>query len=251
MSILLPLLWLCHLANAALTISIPPLHPPPKPPYPPRNHPRNPHHPPRRRRRHILTTSLTRGSTLVFNDIPAGHPESYLLDIRGGEYVFAPYRVDVAADGSVMGVWETFRGNPWENRGAEKYVVDVAGAGAGKKAADVVVEAKVLGKKGFYEERAKFSPLSLVKNPMILMAIVALVLTLGMPKLMENMDPEMRAEFEQQSRASPITGATTNAMTGGGFDLAGWMAGTAPNPMTSAEGATGRETTTGSARKRG
>lgn len=30
------------------------------------------------------------------------------------------------------------------------------------------------------------SPLSLVKNPMILMAIVALVLTLGMPKLMEN-----------------------------------------------------------------
>jgi hypothetical protein len=122
---------------------------------------------------------------------------------------------------------------------------------------------------------------------MILMAIVALVLTLGMPKLMENstcfypqfltyslfstsrkshtisvpltnhpallftVDPEMRAEFEQQSRASPITGATTNAMTGGGFDLAGWMAGTAPNPMTSAEGATGRETTTGSARKRG
>lgn len=30
------------------------------------------------------------------------------------------------------------------------------------------------------------SPLSLVKNPMILMAIVALVFTLGMPKLMEN-----------------------------------------------------------------
>lgn len=65
----------------------------------------------------------------------------------------------------------------------------------------------------------------------------------------------MRAEFEQQSRASPLTGATTNAMTGGGFDLAGWMAGTSPSPMASAgearDGATGRETTTGSARKRG
>lgn len=73
--------------------------------------------------------------------------------------------------------------------------------------------------------------------------------------LLSTVDPEMRAEFEQQSRASPLTGATTNAMTGGGFDLAGWMAGTAPNPMASAEGpregATGRETTTGSARKRG
>jgi hypothetical protein len=155
MSILLPLLWLCHLATATLTISIPPS-----------THLPNPHILPAtthatlttlpaagagdRDPSHILTTSLTRGSTLVFNDIPAGHPESYLLDIRAGEYVFAPYRVDIAADGSVMGVWETFRGNPWENRGAEKYVVDIAA----KKAADVVVEAKVLGKKGFYEERA-------------------------------------------------------------------------------------------------
>lgn len=34
--------------------------------------------------------------------------------------------------------------------------------------------------------RGVVSPLSLVKNPMILMAIVALALTLGMPKLMEN-----------------------------------------------------------------
>lgn len=32
----------------------------------------------------------------------------------------------------------------------------------------------------------KVSPLSLVKNPMILLAIVALGITLGMPKLMEN-----------------------------------------------------------------
>lgn len=69
------------------------------------------------------------------------------------------------------------------------------------------------------------------------------------------MDPEIRAEFEQQSRASPLTGATTNAMTGGSFDLAGWMAGTSPSPMAGAEGArdgaTGRDPTTGSARKRG
>ncbi len=70
--------------------------------------------------------------------------------------MFAPYRVDIAADGAVIGVWETFRGNPWENRGVEKYVVDVAGytGGGSAKKADVVVEAKVLGKKGFYEERA-------------------------------------------------------------------------------------------------
>lgn len=160
--LLLPLLWLCHLATAAsLTISIPPSTHLPNPNIlPSTTHAtlttlpapgagdRDP--------AHILTTSLTRGSTLVFRDLPAGHPESFLLDIRAGEFVFAPYRVDIAADGAVIGVWETFRGNPWENRGAEKYVVDVAGhtGGGNAKKADVVVEAKVLGKKGFYEERA-------------------------------------------------------------------------------------------------
>ncbi|KAJ5495589.1 hypothetical protein N7539_000705 [Penicillium diatomitis] len=212
---------------------------------------------------HILTASLTRGATLVFRDLPAGHPETYLLDIRAGEYVFAPYRVDVAADGSVTGIWETFRGNPWENRGAQKYVVDVV-AGEERRpetaGEDVLVEAKLLGKKAFYEERASFSPLSLLKNPMILMAVVALVLTFGMPKLMENMDPEMRAEFEQQSRSSPLTGATNNAIAGGGFDLAGWMAGTAPSPMAVAqareaqerESASGREAAAaGNVKKRG
>lgn len=89
---------------------------------------------------------------------------------------------------------------------------------------------------------------------MILMAIVALGFTFGMPKLMENMDPEMRAEFEQQSRSSPMNAATGNAMAGGGFDLAGWMAGTSPGPMANTDaaqgGATGRDTS-GAARLRG
>ncbi|KAJ6128379.1 hypothetical protein N7471_009596 [Penicillium samsonianum] len=206
---------------------------------------------------HILSASLTRSATFVFHDLPSSgpnaQPESYLLDIRSaGDYVFAPYRVDVAADGSILGIWETFRGNPWDNRGAEKYIVDVAG----KKQVDVVVEAKVLGRKVFYEQRAQFSPLSLVKNPMVLLAVVALGLMFVMPKLMDNMDPEMRAEFEQHSRSSPITGATTNAMAGGGFDLASWMAGTgagAPNPTANdaaQAGSTGRDTS-GTARRRG
>lgn len=62
----------------------------------------------------------------------------------------------------MMGVWETFRGNPWDNRGAEmfNFVVDGAAAGAGdgkkkKKDMDVIVEAKVLARRGFYEQRAQ------------------------------------------------------------------------------------------------
>ncbi|KAJ5929392.1 hypothetical protein N7454_007240 [Penicillium verhagenii] len=237
----LVILLLCHLAAASLTITIPATNLLPNP----HGLPASTHATlttlPSAGNDHLLTASLSHTSNLVFHDIPA-RQESYLLDIRSSEFIFAPYRVDVAADGSVLGVWETFRGNPWDNRGAEKYTVDATR----KTQSDVTVEAKLVGRRNFFEERAKFSPMSLVKNPMILLAIVALAFTLGMPKLMENMDPEMRAEFEEHSRSSPLTGGASNALAGGGFDLAGWMAGTSSGPIANADtapaGTTGRET---------
>lgn len=100
----------------------------------------------------LLTAPLTRSATFVFRNLQSStpaQPASYLLDIRSAEYVFAPYRVDVAADGKVMGVWETFRGNPWDNRGAEKF--NAVDAAARK---DVTVETKLLAKRGFYEQRS-------------------------------------------------------------------------------------------------
>lgn len=64
-------------------------------------------------------------------------------------------------------------------------------------------------------------------------------------------DPEMREEFEKQSRSAPMSGATRNAMSGGGgpggFDLASWMAGASPRSAPGADdpaaggAATGRE----------
>lgn len=156
---------------------------------------------------HILTASLTRSAGFVFSGLPSSKKESYLLDIRSREYIFAPYRVDVAADGSILGIWETFRGNQWENRGVEKYVAQVTDKS--KNDAAVTVDARVLARREFYEERPKceypnyykvyiyvlqgvtnlddiVSPLSLFKNPMILLAVFALAATIGMPKLLEN-----------------------------------------------------------------
>ncbi|KAE8134893.1 hypothetical protein BDV38DRAFT_148665 [Aspergillus pseudotamarii] len=252
-------------ATSALTVVIPPSNLLPNPnalssdthatlsSIPPPTRSKNAHVSP-----HLLTAPLTRSATFIFQDLDStGKPESYLLDVRSAEYVFTPYRVDVAADGTVLGVWETFRGNPWENRGAERYVLDAASVDT-TKLSEVAVDAKVLARRGFYEERPKFSPLALFKNPMILLALVALGFTFGMPKLMENMDPEMRAEFEKHSRASPISGATRSAMTGGSapgnFDFAGWMAGAHPRPAgpepAALQGvATGREG--GNVRRRG
>lgn len=49
----------------------------------------------------------------------------------------------------------------------------------------------------------------------------------------------MREEFEKQSRSGPISGSARNAMQGGGFDLAGWMAGTQTGPSQGAAGQPG------------
>jgi len=173
-----------------------------------------------------LRAVLRRGNYFDFPDITT--VGSHLLDIYSRDYVFAPYRIDLAPSSDsaatvITGAWETYRGTRWEDKG-------VALVPAPTERLDMA--AKVLAKKDFYEERQGFNPLSLLKNPMILMAAVALAFTFGMPKLMENMDPEMRAEYEEMQKTSPVAGLT-RAMQGGGggggpaesFNLAGYLAG--------------------------
>lgn len=111
-----------------------------------------------------LKAPLTRSATFVFPGIASSEYKiaqrddfsgSYLLDIRSSEYVFTPLRVDLDERGYVKGVWETFRGNEWGNRGVEKYLrpADVQVDGGQGDAGDVVVDLKVVGRKGFYEVR--------------------------------------------------------------------------------------------------
>lgn len=95
------------------------------------------------------------------------------------------------------------------------------------------------------------SPLTILKNPMILIAIVGMGMMIGMPYLMDSstflpsppyprsslpmlrmlkstcvriVDPEMRKEFEEQQKSSPLANVNVaNPMAG--FDIAAWMAG--------------------------
>ncbi|KAJ9622557.1 hypothetical protein H2204_011476 [Knufia peltigerae] len=175
-----------------------------------------------------LRAVLRKGNYFEFPDITT--VGSHLLDIYSRDYVFAPYRIDLASSSAsgessstvITGAWETYRGTRWEDRG-----VALVPAPTDR----LEMSAKVLSRKNFYEERQGFNPLSLLKNPMILMGVVALVFTFGMPKLMENMDPEMRAEYEEMQKKGPMSGLT-QAMQGGGssgpasnFDLASYLAG--------------------------
>lgn len=82
---------------------------------------------------------LSTSNTFVFRNVSAG---SYLADVHCPTLAFAPLRVDVDEGGDVK-VWETFRGNDWDNKG-EALQRDSVG-----------YEVRVLGVKSYFMERSK------------------------------------------------------------------------------------------------
>jgi hypothetical protein len=81
------------------------------------------------------------------------------------------------------------------------------------------------------------SVMSLFASPMILIALFSLGLIVGMPYLLENMDPETKAEFEAMQKEGGITSNPAAAVQN--FDIAGWMAGAKSEaPSTGVEKAT-------------
>ncbi|KAF2119183.1 hypothetical protein BDV96DRAFT_596946 [Lophiotrema nucula] len=167
------------------------------------------------------TAFLTRSNSFIFTNVSAG---SYLATVHCREFAFEPLRIDVAVEEAVEGsgekrevvkAWQTFVGNEWDNKGEAR----------GEGGNGVVVEVKPVGAKYYYQERSGFSPLSFLKNPMILMALFSMVLIFGMPYLMDNMDPETKAEFEEMQKKSPLAGQANPATQLQNFDLASWMAG--------------------------
>ncbi|KAL9637044.1 MAG: hypothetical protein Q9164_002443 [Protoblastenia rupestris] len=173
-----------------------------------------------------LKAPVTRRNTFIFPDLPSQNPSSassstttttikgktqYLLDIACRDYDFASYGLDVLESGEV-----------------EIYRVSRGGIEMGERirVGDGPVELRVLRARDYYEVRAGFSPLSLLKNPMILIGVVGLAFVMGMPYLMENMDPEMKKEFEEQQKKGGVLGvggAKPNPLQN--FDMAAWMAG--------------------------
>lgn len=63
---------------------------------------------------------------------------------------------------------------------------------------------------------------------MILIAGFSMLIIFGMPYLMDNMDPDLKAEFEKQQAKGSLTGLVGGAAQGqgvAGFDAAAWLAG--------------------------
>ncbi|KAK2938163.1 ER membrane protein complex subunit 7, beta-sandwich domain [Fusarium oxysporum f. sp. vasinfectum] len=163
-----------------------------------------------------FSAPLSSANTFVFHNVTPG---SYLADVHCPTDAFHPLRIDVqlAEDGE-EGIGE---------------VVQVKEGSKGRG-----FELRAIGGKNYFMERPQFSVFAILKNPMILMALVSLVLMVGMPKLMDSMDPEMRAEFEAQRKNSPLSAAMTGQSSGDNpltnFDMAAYLAGSKPKESTPA-----------------
>ncbi|TQV91715.1 hypothetical protein V2A60_008649 [Cordyceps javanica] len=181
-----------------------------------------------------LAAPVTDAHTFVFRNVTAG---SYLVDVHSPSDGFAPLRIDVDVDGKgkgegegeaaamVVQAWETFRGNDWDNKG-EALAVRRADDGSPG------FEVRALGRKSYFMERPTFSVTSILMNPMILMGLVSMVIFIGLPKLVENMDPETRAEWEASQKENPMnsilgggSGGGQQANPLGNFDMAAYLAG--------------------------
>ncbi|KAH6999989.1 hypothetical protein EDB80DRAFT_725995 [Ilyonectria destructans] len=185
-----------------------------------------------------FSAPLSAVNTFVFHNVTAG---SYLVDVHCQTDAYHPLRIDVAADDKAsIQAWETYRGNDWANKG-EVVAVREGSAGRG-------VEVRALGSKSYFMERPTFSVLTILKNPMILMGLVSMGIFIGMPYLMDNMDPELRAEFEAQQKSGPISavmgggqgGADNNPL--GNFDMAAYLAGSGKKDTGSGSGSASAST---------
>lgn len=92
---------------------------------------------------------LTRSNTFNFNNVSAG---SYLAIVHCRDYAFEPLRIDVSVEEAVEGsgekkevirAWQSFLGNEWDNKGESR----------GEGGNGLVVEARPVGIKYFYQER--------------------------------------------------------------------------------------------------
>lgn len=70
--------------------------------------------------------------------------------------------------------------------------------GSAKRILDEILVIHALAEMTYFEERKGFSVLSMLKNPMLLMMIVMVGMMYMMPKLMEDMNPEERAQMKKQ-----------------------------------------------------
>ena len=116
--------------------------------------------------------------TFSFYGIPPG---IYLLDVHSHKHHFGQVKIKLLED----------------QMDAPK-CIEYAYPGAPKYAIAHPLVMKAYARYEYFEARGGFNPMSLLKNPMMLMIIVSVGMMALMPKMMENLEPEERERMQKQ-----------------------------------------------------
>ncbi len=148
------------------------------------------------------TYSRSDGSFVIYNVPPGIHQ----LDIHSPTYHFGQVRVQLLK----------------ESMNAPM-CLEYTHAGAVKIAIKYPLVLTPHATYDYFEPQKGFSIFSLLKNPMVLMMLVSAGLMVGMPKLMENLDPEEKEQMRKQMQAqsNPTEMLSQMFSMGGSGDDAG------------------------------
>ena len=178
-----------------------------------------------------LSAPVTVRNSFILHNLPEG---TYDLNILSRDWAFERglvIRARLSGDGTssnanshgLLEAWRLTRGG-WDKNVFQSSNIN----------GDGFIEVRLVGRRDYYDERQGFNPISFFKSPMILIAVVGLAFVIGMPYLLDNMDPEMRKEFEEQQKKSILSGGTNTAKNPlQSFDMAAWMAGRTSEPKSS------------------
>lgn len=118
----------------------------------------------------------------------------HTLEVDAPGWYFEQIKLDVRRKGTQLKARATFNGE----------------SGGGKVLA-VPLQLHPATRHKYFEEREKFDPTVYLKNPMVLMGLMAALMAFVMPKMVENMDPEERKKIQDDFKKGGHSGLMKSA----------------------------------------
>jgi hypothetical protein len=128
-----------------------------------------------------ITYTKPDGSFIFHNVGPGNH----LLQAQSLTYLFSQVKIQLL-----------------ESAMSSPKCIEYAYPGATKQAIPHPLILTAHAKYDFFEKRQRFSLLSMLRNPMVMMMLFSVVLMLMMPKMLDNLDPEQQEQFKQRMQSN-------------------------------------------------
>jgi len=145
----------------------------------------------------LYKTHPSSSGSFTFHNVTVG--PSYLLQVESLTHSFPRLRIET--QGAEVKVYQTVQGNSWSTRGIQLFYP---------------IQLSASSRADYYLPRSGFKIDSVLKNPMILLAMFSMAVMFVIPKMTAGLDQQALEEYRAQQPAAPQLPS---------FDFASFMAG--------------------------